>query len=219
YETSEAVVFLGPTADQLTRAAVPWVAEEAETAAVAVVGNGGAFSWVASERLLQQVKLPAFNKRPPIKQFYAEEMQIADLLQTLSPVRKKAPLVISVDPGEKTATAFALLQGERPAARWLFFGLTEADWKRVSAANLEGHYVVGSYVPGVNTRNSPFARRHAAQGGGRVAFDTTASAYAAVHLWARAATKAKSTAAAPVRAALTGLQFDGLGKPITILSN
>src|SRR5439155_24912105 len=79
YETSNSVIFLGPTADQLTRAAAPWVAEEAKASAVTVAGNGSAFSWVASERLLGQVKLPAFNNRPPVKQFYAEEMQIADL--------------------------------------------------------------------------------------------------------------------------------------------
>src|SRR5262249_48603050 len=156
--------------------------------------NGSASSWVATERLLAQVKLPAFNNQQPVVQYVADEVDTAHLREIVARTTEKPPLVVAVDPDQKIAAAFVQLMDDR-RPRWLFYGMTEPVWRGLPVDKRDGHYVLSSFAPGTDTaKQSPFARIQAAHGGGRIVFDTTASAYAAVHLWAQAAHKANSTA-------------------------
>src|SRR5205085_9931113 len=112
------------------------------------------------ERLLEQVKLPVFNKQPPLAHFNLEELDTTNLREMVARATGKPALVVAVDPDERIAAAFVQLMDDR-RPRWLFYGMTESVWNSLPADKREGQYVVSSFVLGSDAAmKSSFGRIH-----------------------------------------------------------
>jgi ABC-type branched-subunit amino acid transport system substrate-binding protein/tRNA A-37 threonylcarbamoyl transferase component Bud32 len=141
-----------------------------------------------------------------------------DTLETdfKDPAARPKVLVASLH-GDDLYHLYAAFKAPAPPAM-LFLDVTEEDKNQfVDARELKDIYVLSTWSGMQRTKGSQLAERLGAHPEmQKRASCNTASAYAAVHLWRQAAQKAGTFQPDPVRQALAGQRFDGLGEPVLI---
>jgi urea transport system substrate-binding protein len=133
----------------------------------------------------------------------------------------EADLILNTMSGDTNLAFFRALRaaGVTPEKTpTLSFTVGENELRALPIEQRIGDYAAWNYFQSVSRpENTAFVHKFRARfGAHRVVTDPMESAYVAVHLWARAATKADDTRPAAVRQALKGLRFNAPGGPVRI---
>jgi serine/threonine-protein kinase len=220
YETYPNAVFLGPTGGQYAEAAKGFIdketAEKSQKATAVVLGDGKDLSRIAAETLRARMKLPPRGLSDRVFYFDDPDGPKKHLLLALADLEPPR-FAVCIGYDHRSAALLSDLAQSGPEAHWLLIDIRA----EASTKDLEQHHVITAFALTRGTKPSAFAGRFEADKSlrSRKPTETTASAYAAVHLWAEAARRAKSPHTPRVREHLGGLHFDGLGHAVVLEAN
>ena len=222
-EESPRIVYLGPAPNQQLIPAVDYLIDTLKKQRIALVGSDYVFPRTAHAIIRDRV---AERKRAGANVEEVEEVFIplgsSNVLPALNRVRDARPdVILNTINGTTNAAFFANVrdpvQGV-PGATTLSVSITENEVRGLNPPALTDDYLVASYFQTVDRpEGRAFVQKiHAKYGTDRAASDMMAAAYSGVHLWAAAATAARTTDPTAVAAAARGLEFDGPGARVRI---
>ena len=135
--------------------------------------------------------------------------------------RAKPDMILNTINGDSNVAFYRALRALRSTAPDLpvmSFSIAEEELRSLSAADMAGDYAAWNYFMSIDREtNHAFVRRFQERyGRHRVLTDPMEAAYFGVHLWARAADKAKSTEVAAIHRAVAGQSMDAPEGTVTI---
>ena len=211
-ECSRNVFYFGATPNQQVEPGIRWLFENG-AAEFFLVGSDYVYPRTVNRNIAAQVESlggsVAGERYVPLGS--------ADIAPVIDAIRAALPdggNIVNTINGESNFDFFthAFAAGLTPenGYRIMSFAVAEEEVSAIGARYLEGTYAVWSYFQSIDT---PASREFAAAfkrhyGAHRVVSDPAETAYAMVHLWARAAEAAGSTDPKLVREALTGIGFE-----------
>jgi urea transport system substrate-binding protein len=216
-EASRNIVATGAVPNQLIVPAVDWARRELKKSRFFIVGTDAVYPQVAGSVAGDAVRKSGAKLE--------NEEYLAPGSSDFGPViarikSKKADVVLSLLQGP-SATAFVLaLRQAGVSAKEvpvLSFGLGEPQVAKSDPAKLAGEYSVACYFPSLERGdNRTFVQKLREKSGRKPVGGPAASAYDAVHLWAKAVAEAGGDQPGPIRQAIRTQTFNGPGGDIRI---
>ena len=222
-ESSEHVVYLGPTANQQLFPSLDFLQAKLGAKSIYLVGSDYVFPRAANEVIRDEIQ---FERRGAIR-IAGEAYRalgdknwteaVADILRT------KPDAIINTING---SSAFGFYESLRSEERRLgtvpipilSVSVTENELRLLDATLVAGDYLAGSFFTAVATeRGRAFSETIRKRSEGRIrATDMMMASYSGVHLWANAVRKAGSTEPSVVSKAVLGTSFDSPTGPVTV---
>ena len=222
-EESPRIVYLGPAPNQQLIPAVDFVIDTLKRKRIALVGSDYVFPRTAHAIIRDRV---AERKAAGVDVEVVAEALVPLgsplVVNAIARVRNaNADVVINTINGTTNAAFFRELRAPKqgvPNITTLSVSITENEVRGLDPRAMTDDYLVASYFQTVDRPESrAFVQKiRAKYGSDRAASDMMAAAYSGVHLWARAATAAKSIEPPAVATAVRGLEFAGPGARIRI---
>jgi urea transport system substrate-binding protein len=222
-EESPRIVYLGPAPNQQLLPAVDYAIDVLKKKRIALVGSDYIFPRTAHAIIRDRV---AERKKAGTDVEVVEEVFVplgsSDVSAAIDRIRAaNADLVMNTINGSTNGPFFAALRDAKqglPKVTTMSVSITENELRGLNPPALNDDYLVASYFQTVDRpENRAFVQKFRAKyGADRVTSDMMVAAYSGVHLWANAASAAKSIEPSAVVAAVRGREFDGPGARIKI---
>jgi urea transport system substrate-binding protein len=215
-EESPRIVYLGPAPNQQLIPAIDYAIDGLKKKRIALVGSDYIFPRTAHAIIRDRVaerKKGGADVEVVAEQFVP--LGSSDAIAAVNKVRNAgADLVINTINGTTNAAFYALLRDPKqgaPNVATVSVSITENEIRGLNPPELIDDYLVASYFQTVDRPESrAFVQKiQAKYGADHAANDMMAAAYSGVHLWAQAATAARSVDPSAVVAAVRGQEFDG----------
>jgi urea transport system substrate-binding protein len=215
-------VYLGPTPNQQLIPALDFLTRPVEAGGLGkkrlyYVGSDYVFPRVTFEILKDQVKLRSKDGVQLMGWWFLPLGSDQAMPAVADLRRQNADVIINAVNGGTNVQFFRELREQKPKTTpnelpTLSLSITENEVRGLNPSAIAGDYLAASYFQTIDRPQSrEFLRKLRERfEANPVATDPMAAAYTGVHMWAKAATKAGTTEAGPVREALRGMEFDGV---------
>ncbi|MFG1923537.1 urea ABC transporter substrate-binding protein [Cryptosporangium sp. NPDC048952] len=207
-EDSPNVLYTGATANQQVVPALDYLKSRGAKR-IYLIGSDDVFPRTAGKQIKSYA---AANGLTIVGERYRElgSTDFATIGQMITATRADA--VVNTLVGDSNGAFFAALDRAGVSARLpvLSLSVTEEEVRTIGPDHLAGSLVARTYLQTTGgATNEKFVQAYKAKyGDDKVTSDAMEAAYVGVHLWAKAVSKAGSTAPEDVDAALDGLTFD-----------
>jgi urea transport system substrate-binding protein len=214
-EESPRIVYLGPAPNQQLIPAVDYSIDVLKKKRIALVGSDYIFPRTAHAIIRDRVTERAKGGAPV--EVVAEvliPLGSSDVATAVARVREtNADLVLNTINGTTNAAFFGAVRGPTgvPNLTTLSVSITENEVRGLNPPALTDDYIFASYFDALDRAESRafVSRLQAKYGPDRVTTDMMAAAYGGVHLWAKAATAARSADPNAVVRVVRGMEFEG----------
>ena len=211
-ECSGNVFYFGATPNQQAEPGIRWLFDNGSTDFFLI---GSDYVYPRTVNAIIEAQVASLGGRVAgVRYIPLEPTDIAPVIDAIKRALPGGGNIVNTINGENNFDFFmqAFAAGLTPENGYstMSFSLAEEEVSAIGARFLEGTYAVWSYFQSLDT---PASRKFTAAfkrnyGVHRVTSDPAATAYAMVHLWAKAAEAAGSTDPEVVLDALTGIAFD-----------
>lgn len=208
-EASPNIFYLGAAPNQQIVPAVDWSLQN-KGKKVFLLGSDYVFPRTANKIIKAQV---AAKGGTVVGEEYTP-LGHTDYSTVINKIKDKKPdVILNTLNGDSNVAFFKQLKGAGITSKdvaVMSFSVAEEEVRGIGTDNIAGHLVAWNYYQTTDTpQNKEFVKNYKAKyGDNRVTDDPIEAGYNAVHLWAKAVEKAKSTEVEKVKAAAKDLEFD-----------